>query len=215
MQVSRLTDGKRKVMSIQEVTGMEGEIITMQEIFAFKQTGLADDGKVLGHHTPPASARASSNGCAISASTSAPPCSIRRGTDHGPAAAAVHRPDLRRRGAAGVGRVHRLEQRARPEAERIARRLRNAIGDSGSELAVSITKERTLAHDPGVQRLLARLPGIRSWTGCCCKRAQHERGAAGGADERLPADRLHPRRSLRLPWFGRCCWPARRLRCRC
>jgi pilus assembly protein CpaF len=51
VQVSRLTDGKRKVMSIQEVTGMEGEIITMQEIFSFKQTGLADDGKVLGHHT--------------------------------------------------------------------------------------------------------------------------------------------------------------------
>ncbi|NYE61669.1 pilus assembly protein CpaF [Duganella sp. 1224] len=51
IQVSRLTDGKRKVMSIQEVTGMEGEIITMQEIFAFKQTGLSDDGKVLGHHT--------------------------------------------------------------------------------------------------------------------------------------------------------------------
>ncbi|WP_343728827.1 CpaF family protein [Duganella sp.] len=51
IQVSRLTDGKRKVMSIQEVTGMEGEIITMQEIFAFKQTGLADDGRVLGHHT--------------------------------------------------------------------------------------------------------------------------------------------------------------------
>nr|WP_174864394.1 CpaF family protein [Duganella dendranthematis] len=51
VQVSRQTDGKRKVMSIQEVTGMEGEIITMQEIFAFKQTGLADDGTVLGHHT--------------------------------------------------------------------------------------------------------------------------------------------------------------------
>jgi pilus assembly protein CpaF len=51
IQVSRLTDGKRKVMSIQEVTGMEGEIITMQEIFFFKQTGLGDDGKVLGHHT--------------------------------------------------------------------------------------------------------------------------------------------------------------------
>jgi len=51
VQVSRMTDGKRKVMSIQEVTGMEGEIITMQEIFAFKQTGLADDGAVLGHHT--------------------------------------------------------------------------------------------------------------------------------------------------------------------
>src|SRR5450830_891278 len=51
IQVSRLTDGKRKVMSIQEVTGMEGEIITMQEIFAFKQSGVSDDGTVMGHAT--------------------------------------------------------------------------------------------------------------------------------------------------------------------
>ena len=49
MQVARLTDGKRRVMSISEITGMEGEVITMQEIFAFKQTGVADDGTVLGH----------------------------------------------------------------------------------------------------------------------------------------------------------------------
>jgi pilus assembly protein CpaF len=51
VQVSRLSDGKRKVMSIQEVTGMEGEMITMQEIFSFKQTGLGEDGAVQGHHT--------------------------------------------------------------------------------------------------------------------------------------------------------------------
>jgi pilus assembly protein CpaF len=49
VQVSRLTDGKRKVLSIQEVTGMEGEMITMQEIFAFKQTGMGEDGEVLGY----------------------------------------------------------------------------------------------------------------------------------------------------------------------
>ncbi|RNF32354.1 pilus assembly protein CpaF [Massilia aurea] len=48
VQVSRLTDGKRKVLSISEVTGMEGEVITMQEIFAFRQTGVADDGAVIG-----------------------------------------------------------------------------------------------------------------------------------------------------------------------
>jgi tight adherence protein B len=47
-----------------------------------------------------------------------------------------------------------------PEAERVARRLRNAIGDSGSELAVSITKERMLSRDPGLQKMLQRLPGI-------------------------------------------------------
>ena len=41
IQIGRLADGKRKVMSIQEITGMEGEIITMQEVFAFRQTGVA------------------------------------------------------------------------------------------------------------------------------------------------------------------------------
>lgn len=49
LQASRLTDGTRKVVSIQEVTGMEGDIISMQEIFRFEQTGVDADGKVLGH----------------------------------------------------------------------------------------------------------------------------------------------------------------------
>jgi len=49
VQVARLTDGKRKLMSISEVTGMEGEMITMQEIMCFKQTGLGEDGAVEGH----------------------------------------------------------------------------------------------------------------------------------------------------------------------
>ena len=48
IHVSRLTDGKRKVTSIQEITGMEGDIVTMQEIFVFEQTGIAPDGIVLG-----------------------------------------------------------------------------------------------------------------------------------------------------------------------
>ena len=49
IQVARLTDGKRKVVSIQEITGMEGDIITMQEVFTFHQTGISDAGAVLGH----------------------------------------------------------------------------------------------------------------------------------------------------------------------
>ena len=49
IQATRLTDGTRKVVSLQEITGMEGEIITMQEIFRFEQTGVTPDGKVLGH----------------------------------------------------------------------------------------------------------------------------------------------------------------------
>ncbi len=48
IQASRMPDGKRKVVSIQELTGMEGDIITMQEIFAYEKTGIAPDGTVLG-----------------------------------------------------------------------------------------------------------------------------------------------------------------------
>jgi pilus assembly protein CpaF len=49
VQILRLRDGQRKVVSISEVTGMEGELITMQEIFTFEQTGVAPDGHVTGH----------------------------------------------------------------------------------------------------------------------------------------------------------------------
>ena len=49
IQVLRLIDGRRKMTSIQEITGMEGEVVTMQEIFTYKQTGLTPDGKVQGH----------------------------------------------------------------------------------------------------------------------------------------------------------------------
>ena len=49
IQVARLSDGRRKVISLQEVTGMEGDVITMQEIHAFRQTGIAADGTVQGH----------------------------------------------------------------------------------------------------------------------------------------------------------------------
>jgi pilus assembly protein CpaF len=49
LQIQRLRDGQRKVVSISEVTGMEGELITMQEIFEFQQTGVGPDGRVTGH----------------------------------------------------------------------------------------------------------------------------------------------------------------------
>ena len=48
VQVSRLTDGSRKIVSIYEVVGMEGDVITMQEIFTFERQGVAEDGRVLG-----------------------------------------------------------------------------------------------------------------------------------------------------------------------
>jgi pilus assembly protein CpaF len=48
IQVSRLSDGSRKVVSISEVSGMEGDIISLQEIFAFERQGVSPEGDVLG-----------------------------------------------------------------------------------------------------------------------------------------------------------------------
>lgn len=48
IQVARLSDGTRRVTSISEITGMEGEAITMQEIFQYERTGMDREGKVLG-----------------------------------------------------------------------------------------------------------------------------------------------------------------------
>jgi pilus assembly protein CpaF len=52
IQASRLSDGTRKVMSIAEIVGMEGDVITMQEIFLFDREGIDGDGKVLGQFRP-------------------------------------------------------------------------------------------------------------------------------------------------------------------
>lgn len=49
IHAARMSDGKRKVTGIHEITGMEGDMVTMQEIFKFEQTGVAPDGTVLGH----------------------------------------------------------------------------------------------------------------------------------------------------------------------
>jgi pilus assembly protein CpaF len=48
IQVERHEDGKRRLVSVQEINGMEGEIITMSELFTFKREGLDQDGNVLG-----------------------------------------------------------------------------------------------------------------------------------------------------------------------
>jgi len=48
IHISRLVDGSRKVVSFQEITGMEGNTVTMQEICAFEQTGLDENGRVKG-----------------------------------------------------------------------------------------------------------------------------------------------------------------------
>ena len=52
LQVARLSDGSRRVTSISEITGMEGETITMQEIFMYERSGVDKDGKVIGKFRP-------------------------------------------------------------------------------------------------------------------------------------------------------------------
>jgi pilus assembly protein CpaF len=49
IQVNRLSDGKRKVTSVQEITGLEGDAIAMHEIWGYRQTGVSPDGQVLGY----------------------------------------------------------------------------------------------------------------------------------------------------------------------
>lgn len=49
IQIGRLVDGHRRVLSLSEITGMEGETITMQEIFRYKTTGRTEEGTVIGH----------------------------------------------------------------------------------------------------------------------------------------------------------------------
>ena len=52
IQISRLSDGKRKVTNVTEISGMEGDVVTMQDIFVFRKRGIRDNGEVLGEFMP-------------------------------------------------------------------------------------------------------------------------------------------------------------------
>ena len=52
VQINREKDGSRKVTCVSEITKMEGDIITMQDLFVYKQTGWTEDGKMVGEHIP-------------------------------------------------------------------------------------------------------------------------------------------------------------------
>jgi pilus assembly protein CpaF len=49
IQLERMEDGRRRLVSLQEIDGMEGEIVTMSEIFRFERTGIDSDGNITGH----------------------------------------------------------------------------------------------------------------------------------------------------------------------
>jgi len=50
VQVSRLSDGSRKVLQLSEIVGMEGDVITMQDIFTYERQGVDADGRVIGRY---------------------------------------------------------------------------------------------------------------------------------------------------------------------
>ena len=52
MQIARLSDGTRRVTHVAEITGMEGDIVTMQDLFRFEQKGIDNDGRVTGEFRP-------------------------------------------------------------------------------------------------------------------------------------------------------------------
>jgi pilus assembly protein CpaF len=49
IQISRLSDGTRKIMQVSEIVGMEGDVITMQDVFLFDREGIGENDRVLGH----------------------------------------------------------------------------------------------------------------------------------------------------------------------
>jgi pilus assembly protein CpaF len=52
IQVTRLSDGTRKVTNLAEITGMEGDVVTMQDIFIFRKRGIKENGEVVGNFMP-------------------------------------------------------------------------------------------------------------------------------------------------------------------
>jgi len=48
VQISRMSDGTRRVTGVSEITGMEGDVITMQDLFLFERTGVTPEGRVTG-----------------------------------------------------------------------------------------------------------------------------------------------------------------------
>jgi pilus assembly protein CpaF len=52
VQLQRFSDGRRRVVSLQEITGMENDVITMQEIFRFERRGIDVNENIIGRHVP-------------------------------------------------------------------------------------------------------------------------------------------------------------------
>ena len=167
LQVARLTDGKRKVLSIQEITGMEGDIITMQEIFQFKQTGVDERGRrdrpLLRHrraaalHRPAAHLRRDDFRIAV---RSNPPVSLSR---HGHSLLYLRHTDFHRRRPADRGRLPELEFFQGPRGRAHRAPAARDVGWSPCRRAEQFDHQETHAQQNSrMQRLLLEMPRISS-----------------------------------------------------
>ena len=76
VQATRMSDGTRKITNISEITGMEENVISMQEIFTFQKKGIGPDGRVIGVFMPTSHpSPVPGDGCACRASCCRPACS--------------------------------------------------------------------------------------------------------------------------------------------
>ncbi len=153
LQIARLSDGKRKMVSIQEITGMEGDIITMQEIFTFRQTGIRRrrrGGWTFLRYRRAAAFRPAV--CRCTASSCRRRCSTRSGlyevkscagVRHGHSLSLVCARDFHRGGLAAERDLHHRGMLTRgPEAKRIARRLQAmSAGAHAGQQDISILKK--------------------------------------------------------------------------
>jgi pilus assembly protein CpaF len=76
LQIGRLSDGRRRLLSLSEIVGMEGEVITMQEIFRFKMMGRDENNQVIGHFEATGIRPKMWMNCRHMASVSHPICSV-------------------------------------------------------------------------------------------------------------------------------------------
>jgi pilus assembly protein CpaF len=52
VQIARMPDGSRKIITVSEITGMEGQVVTMQDIYHFEQRGIDSEGRIVGDFHP-------------------------------------------------------------------------------------------------------------------------------------------------------------------
>ena len=161
VQLQRLADGKRRVTSIAEITGMEGEIIQMQEIFKYVRTGTDGDGNIQGNHVATECGRASCRSSSPTASTSRVPTSTPRSRSD-PQMSFELDPLYLFYGSAALAAVlvvealYLLLHNTKDHRTRVNRRLAISTKEADREkVLVQLRRERGLSSDGGYRLPIA------------------------------------------------------------